>query len=377
MSKIKPGLGRGLDALINPQSRQDLEKPIAVSTNNISKDDGKTFDVLVKIPVNNIVPNPYQPRTEFEPHALDELKKSILQNGLIQPITVRRNDQNAYELISGERRLRACKDIGYKDIPAYIIDVKTKEAMVALALIENIQRENLNAIEIAVAYKRLLEECNLSHEEIAIKVGKDRTTITNSLRLLKLPKEVQDSLVSNEISAGHARALINLPYEQQQRDILKLIIKNSLSVRKVEALVKELITGKDKKTTSKGSSEIITKKSASLADVENKLRMLFGTKVQCKQKNDGSGEISIEFYSNEELERLFELFDLIETNYNYNTIAFCVLFCSGSGSNGTRLSFKRPNYRFLKYQRFCVCNAEITYGSCFKKCINSGVGAVL
>lgn len=316
MSKIKPGLGRGLDALINPQSRQDLEKPIAVSTNNISKDDGKTFDVLVKIPVNNIVPNPYQPRTEFEPHALDELKKSILQNGLIQPITVRRNDQNAYELISGERRLRACKDIGYKEIPAYIIDVKTKEAMVALALIENIQRENLNAIEIAVAYKRLLEECNLSHEEIAIKVGKDRTTITNSLRLLKLPKEVQDSLVSNEISAGHARALINLPYEQQQRDILKLIIKNSLSVRKVEALVKELITGKDKKTTSKGSSETITKKSASLADVENKLRMLFGTKVQCKQKNDGSGEISIEFYSNEELERLFELFDLIETNYN-------------------------------------------------------------
>ena len=316
MSKIKPGLGRGLDALINPQSRQDLEKPIAVPTNNISKDDGKTFDVLVKIPVNNIVPNPYQPRTEFEPHALDELKKSILQNGLIQPITVRRNDQNAYELISGERRLRACKDIGYKDIPAYIIDVKTKEAMVALALIENIQRENLNAIEIAVAYKRLLEECNLSHEEIAIKVGKYRTTITNSLRLLKLPKEVQDSLVSNEISAGHARALINLPYEQQQRDILKLIIKNSLSVRKVEALVKELITGKDKKTTSKGSSETITKKSASLADVENKLRMLFGTKVQCKQKNDGSGEISIEFYSNEELERLFELFDLIETNYN-------------------------------------------------------------
>ena len=316
MSKIKPGLGRGLDALINPQSRQDLEKPIAVSTNNISKDDGKTFDVLVKIPVNNIVPNPYQPRTEFEPHALDELKKSILQNGLIQPITVRRNDQNAYELISGERRLRACKDIGYKEIPAYIIDVKTKEAMVALALIENIQRENLNAIEIAVAYKRLLEECNLSHEEIAIKVGKDRTTITNSLRLLKLPKEVQDSLVSNEISAGHARALINLPYEQQQRDILKLIIKNSLSVRKVEALVKELITGKDKKTTSKGSSETITKKSASLADVENKLRMLFGKKVQCKQKNDGSGEISIEFYSNEELERLFELFDLIETNYN-------------------------------------------------------------
>jgi len=317
MSKIKPGLGRGLDALINPQAKQEVEKQVTVSSNNISKDDGKSFDILVKIPVNNIIPNPYQPRTEFEPNALDELKKSILQNGLIQPITVRRKNEITYELISGERRLRACKDIGFKEIPAYIIDVQTKEAMVALALIENIQREKLNAIEVAKAYKRLLEECNLSQEEIAEKVGKDRSTITNSLRLLKLPEEVQVSLVKDEISAGHARALINLPSEKYQKELLNLIIKNSLSVRKVEALVKDYISGNGKQVPAKkGSSNISTAKSASLADLENKLRMIFGTKVVCKQKVDGSGEISIEFYSNDELERLFELFDLIENKYN-------------------------------------------------------------
>lgn len=317
MSKIKPGLGRGLDALINPQAKQEVEKQVTVRSNNISKDDGKSFDILVKIPVNNIIPNPYQPRTEFEPNALDELKKSILQNGLIQPITVRRKNEITYELISGERRLRACKDIGFKEIPAYIIDVQTKEAMVALALIENIQREKLNAIEVAKAYKRLLEECNLSQEEIAEKVGKDRSTITNSLRLLKLPEEVQVSLVKDEISAGHARALINLPSEKYQKELLNLIIKNSLSVRKVEALVKDYISGNGKQVpVKKGNSNISSTKSASLADLENKLRMIFGTKVICKQKVDGSGEISIEFYSNDELERLFELFDLIENKYN-------------------------------------------------------------
>lgn len=317
MSKIKPGLGRGLDALINPQAKQEVEKPVTVSSNNISKDDGKSYDILVKIPVNNIIPNPYQPRTEFEPNALDELKKSILQNGLIQPITVRRKNEITYELISGERRLRACKDIGFKEIPAYIIDVQTKEAMVALALIENIQREKLNAIEVAKAYKRLLEECNLSQEEIAEKVGKDRSTITNSLRLLKLPDEVQVSLVKDEISAGHARALINLPSEKYQKELLKLIIKNSLSVRKVEALVKDYISGNGKQVpVKKGNSINSPAKSASLADLENKLRMIFGTKVVCKQKVDGSGEILIEFYSNDELERLFELFDLIENKYN-------------------------------------------------------------
>ena len=210
MNKIRPGLGRGLDALINPTTQEDLNKPVDITNSNLRSDDGASQDILVKIETKNVIPNPYQPRVEFDPKSLDELKHSILQNGLIQPITVRRGSHDNYELISGERRLRACIDIGHKTIPAYIIQVDSKEAMVALALIENIQREKLNPIEIAHAYKRLIEECELSQEQVSDKVGKDRSTITNSLRLLKLPLEIQEGLIKDYISAGHARALINV-----------------------------------------------------------------------------------------------------------------------------------------------------------------------
>ena len=307
MTKIKPGLGRGLDALINPKAKEAVNKPITVSANEIKEDDGSNFDILVKIPVQNIKPNPYQPRLEFDEKALDELKKSILQNGLIQPITVRRKDDYKYELISGERRLRACTDIGYNDIPAYVIKVDTAEQMLALSLIENIQREKLNAIEVAKAYKRLMDECKLSQEEIADKVGKDRTTVTNAIRLLKLPQKVQNSLAKEEISAGHARALINIPSSTLQLDILDQIIKQSLSVRKVEALVKKYLTKPD---IPKKPQETVSKKDASYLsqrDLEEKLMQLFGTKVMCKIKKDGSGEIVIEFYSNDELDRLYEM----------------------------------------------------------------------
>ncbi len=315
MTKLKPGLGRGLDALINPKAREDSESPIAVSSDKIENDDGKSHDILAKIPVQAITPNPYQPRTEFEPGKLDELKKSILENGLIQPVTVRRIN-GTYELISGERRLRACKEIGFKEIPAYIIKVETKEAMLALSLIENIQREELNPIEVAKAYKRLIEECNLSQEEIATKVAKDRTTITNSIRLLKLPEIVQRSLIDNEITAGHARAIINLPSVELQIATLNEIKKKSLSVRKVEELVKKFLSGSSEKKKSKSNPSLNSIEMLSQNDIENKLRGIFGTKVLCKQKKDGAGEIVIEFYSNDELERLFELFELIGKN-NY------------------------------------------------------------
>ena len=312
MNKIRPGLGRGLDALINPSTQEDLSRPVDVNSSNITKDDGTSDEVLVKIDVNKIKPNPFQPRTDFEPQSLEELKHSILQNGLIQPITVRRATDGNYELISGERRLRACKDIGYKEIPAYIIQVDSNEAMLALALIENIQREKLNPIEVAHAYKRLIEECSLSQEQVSEKVGKDRSTITNSLRLLKLPKEIQQSLIKDEISAGHARALINLFDEEIQLQILRKIKKDELSVRKVEQIVRKFneekksdpqkrITGNDK--------DLIVQK-----DVENKLRNIFGTKVICRQKKDGAGQITIDFYSNDELDRLFELFEIIENS---------------------------------------------------------------
>ncbi|MFZ6033529.1 MAG: ParB/RepB/Spo0J family partition protein [Melioribacter sp.] len=313
---MKSALGRGLDALINPQLKEKLDAPVAVSGKDIPKDDGKSYDILAKISVNQIYPNPYQPRTHFEPQALEELKLSILQNGLIQPVTVRRIDKDKYELISGERRLRACKDIGLKEIPAYIIKVDTKEAMLALSLIENIQREKLNPIEVAVAYKRLRDECNLSHEEIAERVGKDRTTITNFIRLLKLPEPIQQSLIENKISNGHARALINLSNPKLQLQIHDKILKQNLSVRKVEELVRKLNDLKNNKDKKEKFASSITTESASQRNIEERLQRILGTKVHCNVKKNGAGQIVIEFYSNDELERLFELFEIINSNYN-------------------------------------------------------------
>ncbi len=314
MSKVKTGLGRGLDALINPYGLKDDKIPADYS--ELKKDDGSQVDVLTKIPVELISPNPFQPRTSFEPEAFEELKKSILSNGLIQPITVRRNKEKKYELVSGERRLKACKDIGYRDIPAYIIKVDSNEAMLALALIENIQREKLNPIEIGHAYKRLMEECFLTQEQIADKVGKDRSTIANSIRLLKLPKEIQDSLIKDEISSGHARAIINLPNSALQLEVLHKIKENNLSVRKVEKLVKKLLSEPSvaKRSVLPGQNRNVH--TTSISDIEDKLRKTFGTKVRCSQKQDGSGEIVIEFYSNDELERLFELFEVIDKSYS-------------------------------------------------------------
>lgn len=312
---MKPGLGRGLDALINPKLKDKSDAPIAIPASEIQKDDGATNDILAKIPVDRILPNPYQPRTEFEPSALEELKKSILENGLIQPITVRRAQNNQYELISGERRLRSCKDIGIREIPAYIIKVETKEAMLALALIENIQREKLNPIEIANAYKKLIEECNLTQEEVAEKVGKDRTTITNFIRLLKLPQAIQNSLAKDEITTGHARAIINIPSEILQVELLGKILKHGYSVRKVEEEVRKLISPKKKPktaiTTTGGKVSDASKK-----DLEEKMQRILGTKVSFKQEKSGAGEIVIEFYSTAELERLYELLESIGRGYN-------------------------------------------------------------
>ena len=310
MTKGKIVLGRGLGALMNPNARENANSSFTVVNTDIKEDDGKSFDILAKLPVNSIRNNPYQPRTEFDKDSLDDLKKSILENGLIQPVTVRRFAENDYELISGERRLRACKEIGYKDIPAYIIKAETKEQMIALALIENIQRENLNAIEVAIAYKKLIDECGLSQEEIAEKVGKERSTITNSVRLLKLPQKIQQSLIKNEISMGHARAIINLPNEKAQLFILDKIIKQNLSVRKVEEFVKNL-SNESKKKINKSDGKERTLDQISNSDFEARLRNILATKVTCKQNKNGAGEIIIEFYSKDELERLYELFELI------------------------------------------------------------------
>jgi len=315
MSKVKHGLGRGLDALIKPQDyvKTGIEDK---DYKSLKDDDGKQIDILAKISVDFISRNPYQPRTGFNAEAMEELKKSILSNGLIQPITVRRTPDHKYQLVSGERRLNACREIGYREIPAYIIKVESDELMLALALIENIQREKLNPIEIGLAFKRLMDECHLTQEQIADKVGKDRTTIANTIRLLRLPKEIQDSLIKEEITAGHARAMINLPTPELQLEALKKILEGNLSVRKVEQLMKKLTSANGTIRKSINNTAHLIIKSANIKDVEARLRSVFGTKVNCRQRQDGSGEITIEYYSNDELERLFELFEIINKSYH-------------------------------------------------------------
>lgn len=311
---MKQVMGRGLDALIKPQNNDYPEIEINHAP-NIANSKVNEVESISKLPIKLIAPNPFQPRQTFEPEALAELKKSILSNGLIQPITVRKISENNYQLISGERRLRACTEIGYSEIPAYILNVVSDELMLAMALIENIQREKLNAIEVGMAYKRLMDDCNLTQDQIAERVGKDRSTIANSIRLLKLPEEIQSALIREDISMGHARALINLPSSALQLYALERIKEGNLNVRKVELLVKKLLT--DRNSNQKKKQAVKTQPaSANALDIEDKLRRLFGTKVMCKIKPGGSGEVVIEYYSLDELERLIELFELIENNRN-------------------------------------------------------------
>jgi ParB family chromosome partitioning protein len=286
-------LGRGLGALIT-------EQPAASNDNESA---GKR--ALNEIEVAKIKANPFQPRLEFSEEALSDLKKSIKEKGIIQPIAVREVDDH-YELISGERRLRAVLDLGYEKIPAFVIDVTTKEEMLELAIIENVQREKLNPIEEALAYQRLIDECNLTQDEVAQKIGKDRSTITNIIRLLKLPDEIKDSLKDGGISMGHARALLSVDDTSAQKYLWKKILKNNLSVRKVEALIKDLGEKKSSKTKESPKRSIFVQKA------EENLREIFGTKVNIRMKNEG-GAIEIEFYSPEDLNRLLEIVETVNS----------------------------------------------------------------
>ncbi len=282
-------LGRGLNALI-PEKEE----------NGSPADNGS----ILQVDVSKVKANPFQPRTDFEPNALAELRESIKENGVIQPITVRKVNSQ-YEVIAGERRLRAVMELGIKQIPVYILDINTKEEMLELAIIENVQREKLNPIEQANAYQRLIDECNLTQEDVAKKIGKDRTTITNILRLLKLPVDIQMSVQKEEITMGHARALLAVDDPQIQRETWKKTVDNKYSVRKVETIVKNLQEQKLKEKTVKPRRSIFIQK------VEDQLRELFGTKVNLRSKKEG-GSVDIEFYSPEDLNRLLEMFDNIK-----------------------------------------------------------------
>jgi len=301
MTKLKPVLGRGLASLIPRHHPAAVAPPTTVAS-----DDGTSTDVIVSVELDAIARNPYQPRADFDPVALDELRQSIEAKGVIQPITVRRID-GAFQLISGERRVRAAREAGLTSIPAFVIKVKNNEEMLELALIENLQREHLNPIEVAISYKRLIEECDVTQEEVSQRIGKDRTTITNTLRLLKLPEAIQAAVRKSEITSGHARALISIEDTALQLGIFQQIVEKDLSVRAVERLVR----GQAGKKRAVSPLRIAVANSA-LASVEERLRQMFGTKVQVKPLHGGKGEIVLEYYSEADLERLLEIFEGIQ-----------------------------------------------------------------
>ena len=278
-------LGRGLGSLLGSKSE---------TTSN------KIFD---EIDINHIEINPNQPRKEFKEENLKQLSESINNHGIIQPITVRKLNKNKYQLISGERRFRASKISNLKVIPAFIRKAGDNE-MLELALIENIQRENLNSLEIAISYKKLVDDLKINHEELGKRVGKDRSTINNYLRLLKLPPSIQNGLIINKIQMGHARALISIDISEIQLEIYSSIIKKKLSVRKTEELVRNFKNKKEK------VSQKIDKKSKDIEKLESKLSSFFGTKINT-QGDSLKGKIIIPYKSTSDLNRILELLDII------------------------------------------------------------------
>jgi ParB family chromosome partitioning protein len=295
-------LGRGLDALIKKES---------IPFDNIPPEltDQLAVHPFAKISVTKVVANRFQPRKEFHQETLEELKNSIRENGLIQPITVRRTKSGDFELVSGERRWRAVKELGIREIPAYVLQVDSDEKMLEMALTENLQREDLNPIEIALGYQRLIDECELTQEKVADKVGKDRTTVANFLRLLKLPAPIQKALVSGDITAGHARALLSIENPDEQFHLFNKIAHDNLSVRQVEKEVQRLQRKdkSEKKRLAVGSTQSPNVTDPVMADLVDKLRKHLGTQVKINCGDKHAGEIKIEFYSDEDLERLIEL----------------------------------------------------------------------
>ncbi len=292
-AKVKRGLGKGLDSMIPvPESSPSPEKVA-------DKTEEKGPETVVKI--TQVEPNREQPRKNFDEDALQELADSIKQFGLLQPILVQ-DRKTHYEIIAGERRWRAAKLAGLKEVPVIIRDY-TEQEIVEISLIENIQREDLNPIEEAQAYKKLLTEFHLKQDEVAERVSKSRTAVTNSMRLLKLCDEVQQMIIDDMLSTGHARALISIEDPEQQYIIAQKIFDEKLSVRDVEKLVKNL------NKPEKPKKDVIEDKSLEIIyqDVEEKLKQSLGTKVEISSKGNGSGKIEIEFYNHDDLDRIIEL----------------------------------------------------------------------
>ena len=292
MNIKKKALGRGLSALLD-NSSQDIS----------AEYEGKHHNVAGNIPqieIDLIEANPYQPRTRFDENSLSELAESIKEHGVIQPITVTKLEEGKYQLISGERRLRASMIAGLKSIPAYI-KLTEKDNFLEIAIVENIQRENLNPIDLALSFQRLIEEFSLKQEELSKKLSKNRTTITNYIRLLKLPAEIQIAIREEIITMGHARALINIEDEKKQKSIFNEIVKLGLSVRNVEELVRNV--DKQKITEKKVKFKIVDE----YIEIKDSLTKRLKTKVEIKVNNKGKGSIVITFKSKEEFEKVVKV----------------------------------------------------------------------
>jgi ParB family chromosome partitioning protein len=292
----KNSLGRGLGALIESQETEPRTAGTPVKKENSGG--------VAEVDIHLIDANPYQPRTIFDEETLNELASSIEEIGIIQPVTLREKENGKYQLISGERRLRASKIAGLKKLPAYIRKADDQN-MLEMALVENIQREDLDAIEVAISYQRLIEECSLTQENLSKRVGKKRATVTNYLRLLKLPAEIQLGIKERKVSMGHARALVNIENTHDQLKIYGKILDKELSVRKVEELVRNLELPKE---NNPGTAISLPTEYESL---KRDLSSYFKTKIEFKRSNKGDGKIVIPFKSDEELERIIAIFDKI------------------------------------------------------------------
>lgn len=303
MAVKRNGLGKGLDSLI-PDKKVKLASSGKLANSKKEEPDNKTGGVLVNI--NQVEPNREQPRKDFDEDALMELADSIKQFGILQPLLVQKK-KDYYEIIAGERRWRAAKLAGLKEVPVIIKDY-TDQEIVEISLIENIQRENLNPIEEAMAYKRLLEEFNLKQDEVAERVSKSRTAVTNSMRLLKLSGRVQQMIVDDMISTGHARALLAIDDEEQQYMLANRVFDEKLSVRETEKLVKALKNPKKEIKKQKIEHTFV------YDNLEEQMKNIIGTKVSVNPKANGKGKIEIEYYSEEELERIYDLIMSIRTN---------------------------------------------------------------
>ncbi|MBS1747545.1 MAG: ParB/RepB/Spo0J family partition protein [Bacteroidetes bacterium] len=293
----KEGLGKGIRSLL-----QSIDTDLKTNTGLLKTDVVEAATNINRIPLDKIVPNPKNPRKDFDEAGLQELAHSLQLFDIVQPLTVSKINDGKYQLIAGERRFRAAKLAGLKDVPAYVRQSNDRE-LLELALLENLQREDLNAIEIGLSYKRMMDELNYTQEQVAERMGKERSTVTNYIRLLKLPPDIQVAVRNGNLSMGHARAIINIDTIDKQLFLFKEIKNKQLSVRQTEELVRKLYRNTSTVVKSSKKSDL----NNSYKRIENNLASYFSTKVILKHSSNGKGNITIEYYSQEELNKILEL----------------------------------------------------------------------